>query len=249
MASTPFLLPLDWTPPPGVRAVCTVRTGGASSAPYDSFNTAMHVGDDPSAVATNRAMLRATLGLEAEPVWLEQVHGVTVCDLDAPRPAAALPIADAAITLRSGVACVVQVADCIPVLFASLDGQRVGAAHAGWRGLAAGVLEATIGALQIDPRTLCAWLGPAIGATQFEVGDEVREAFIARDGRADVAFVRNARERWQCDLILLARHRLEAAGITEIAGGRWCTVSQAEQFFSFRRDGRCGRMAALIWRA
>ena len=157
--------------------------------------------------------------------------------------------ADASITRTPGVVAVVQVADCLPVLLAARDGSLVAAAHAGWRGLAAGILEATVARTAVPPAQLLAWLGPAIGAAHFEVGGEVRDAFLAHDARASAAFAPNARGRWQCDLYLLARQRLADAGLTAVYGGTWCTYADRGRFFSFRRDGVCGRMAALIWRA
>ena len=223
----------------------TQRTGGVSAAPYDSLNVGTHVGDDPIAVAENRRRIREFLRLPSEPVWLEQVHGTSVLKLDA--TAASAHRADAAVTHRAGPVCVIQVADCMPVLFAARDGTAVGAAHAGWRGLANGVLEATVTAMAQPPDNLIAWLGPAISAANFEVGDEVRDAFIAHDRSAAAAFQPNARNRWQCDLYSLARQRLTALGIQHISGGSHCTYAEKDRFFSYRRDGRCGRMAALIW--
>jgi YfiH family protein len=155
--------------------------------------------------------------------------------------------ADAAVTRRAGRVCAIQVADCMPVLFAARDGSAVGAAHAGWRGLAGGVLEATIAALARPASDLIAWLGPAISPPNFEVGDEVREAFVAHDSAAASAFARNARHRWQCDLYALARQRLMALGMSHISGGEHCTYADKTRFFSYRREGRCGRMAALVW--
>jgi YfiH family protein len=242
-----------------VRAAFTLRTGGVSAPPYDSLNVGMHVGDGISAVTENRERVRRHLGLPAEPEWIEQVHGTDVLDLESAPHAASLPTshadhhaaplatADAVLTRRSGQVCVVQVADCLPVLFASRDASVVAAAHAGWRGLAAGVLEATVAKLAIEPQRLVAWLGPAIGAEHFEVGEELRAAFAARDAGAAAAFVANARGRWQCDLVALARRRLAAVGVTAVFGGSWCTYADRARFFSYRRDGRCGRMAALIW--
>jgi polyphenol oxidase len=195
-------------------------------------------------VTENRERVRRYLHLPAEPNWIEQVHGTDVLDLDnGPRATA-----DAVVTRRAGQVCVVQVADCLPVLFASRDGSAVAAAHAGWRGLAAGVLEATVSRLDCEPARLVAWLGPAIGPEHFEVGEEVRAAFAARDAGAAVAFVANARGRWQCDLVALARRRFAALGVTAVFGGNWCTYSDRLRFFSYRRDGQCGRLAALIWR-
>lgn len=234
----------EWDAPPSVRAAFTLRAGGVSRAPFDSLNLGAHVGDEPGAVVENRRRARAELALPGEPAWLEQVHGTRVADLDAEAAPAA---ADAVMTRSSGRVCAVQVADCMPVLFAARDASAVAVAHAGWRGLAAGVLEATVARLAVAPRELIAWLGPAISARHFEVGDEVRAAFLAADAGAGGAFVANARGRWQCDLAALARRRLAAIGLTEVTGGCWCTYGDAARFFSFRRDGRCGRMAALIW--
>src|SRR5688572_30633066 len=230
------LLELEWTPPRGVRAAFTTRLGGASLAPWDSFNLGAHVGDSPPHVAANRARLRELLELPTEPAWLNQVHGVDVADLDAALPAAPLT-ADAAVTGGRARACVIMVADCLPVLFAARDGRRIGAAHAGWRGLAAGVLERTVGALGVPAGELTAWLGPAILQSNFEVGDEVRDAFVGAAAGAAAGFAANTRGRWQADLVGLARRRLAALGVTELAGGRWCTFADRQQFFSHRRDG------------
>jgi YfiH family protein len=242
------LLPFDWPLPAGVRAVFTTRLGGFSQAPWDSFNLGAHVGDAPEHVASNRARLRELLDLPGEPGWLNQVHGTEVADLDSPSTQSPVT-ADASIASTAGKACVIMVADCLPVLFASRDGRRIGAAHAGWRGLAAGVLENTVAAMRVPAGELRAWLGPAILQPNFEVGADVREAFVASDGRAADYFVPNARGRWQADLVGLARHRLRALGIDDISGGQWCTVADPRRFFSHRRDGRGGRMAAVIWRA
>ena len=241
--SDSFLTP-DWPVPAGVRAAFTLRSGGVSLAPYDSLNLGRHVGDAPEAVAVNRRRIGEQLGLPQEPSWLEQVHGVAVADLDA---ATRILRADAAVTHSVGRVCVVQVADCLPVLLAATHGTAVGAAHCGWRGLAGGVLEAAVAGLQVPPGELCAWLGPAIGPGAFEVGEEVRAAFVAHDARAAGAFAANARGRLQCDLYELARQRLTGLGVQRIFGGGLCTYSDRARFFSFRRDGRCGRMAALVW--
>ena len=247
----------DWEAPARVRSAFTLRTGGVSVSPYDSLNLGAHVGDAGDAVAENRRRVRARLGLPAEPVWLQQVHGIEVADLDATvapggpvgpgRASGPPPRADAAVTRRSGRVCVIQVADCMPVLFAARDGSAVGAAHAGWRGLAGGVLEETVRKLAVPPQQLIAWLGPTIGQSHFEVGDDVRSAFVLRDPDAASAFETNARGRWQCDLYALARRRLSALGVQDVFGGGWCTYADAARFFSFRRDGQCGRMAALVW--
>ncbi len=246
----PGLLAFDWPAPPGVRAAFTTRTGGVSVAPWDSLNLGAHVNDAPDAVLANRARVREMLALPAEPAWLAQVHGTIVSDLDADLPALE---ADAAVTSRRGRVCTIMVADCLPVLFASRDGERVAAAHAGWRGLAAGVLEATVRAIGVPGAQLSAWLGPAISRAHFEVGDEVRETFVSDDAGASSAFVRNERGRWQADLVALARRRLAGLGLADVSGGEWCTFADRERFFSHRRDaqkmGHSGRMAALIWRA
>ena len=241
----------DWPAPPAVRAAFTLRMGGVSAAPFDSLNVGAHVGDAGAAVTENRRRVRAQLRLPVEPSWLEQVHGIEVADLDAAsaRASAAQLTADAAIARGAGSVCVMQVADCMPVLFAARDGCAVAAAHAGWRGLAAGVLEATLARLAVAPAGLIAWLGPAIGPAHFEVGGEVRAAFLAHDAAAAAAFTANTRGRWQCDLAALARRRLNAAGVTAVFGGGWCTYSDPLRFFSYRRAGQCGRMAALIWLA
>lgn len=245
--SNPSLLDFEWPLPRGVRAAFTTRRGGVSGAPWDSLNLGAHVNDDPAHVAANRARLRAMLDLRADPAWLNQVHGVAVADLDA-AAISGVVTADAAVAREAGRPCVIMVADCLPVLFASRDGRRIGAAHAGWRGLAAGVLEQTVAALAVPAADLTAWLGPAISREHFEVGGEVREAFVAHDPGAAADFAPNARGRWQADLAGLARRRLAALGVADVHGGDWCTVADRERFFSHRRDGRGGRMAALIWR-
>lgn len=242
------LLEFDWRLPAGVHAAFTTREGGVSSVPWDSFNLAIHVGDDPMRVADNRARLREMLRLEAEPAWLNQVHGTAVKNIDG-APFSPVPFAgDAAVTTRAGAACVVMVADCLPVLFCSRDGQRIGAAHAGWRGLVDGVLENTVAAMGVPGDELSAWLGPAISQDHFEVGEEVREAFVKADRAAVSRFKMNARGRWQADLSGLARLRLASVGVTLVSGGSWCTFTDRKRFYSHRRDKKGGRMAALIWR-
>lgn len=241
------LLPFHWALPAGVRAAFTTRNGGVSAAPWNSFNLGTHVGDAPAAVAANRARLRDQLGLPVEPAWLEQVHGTAVADLDG--PARATPVrADAAIASAPGRVCTIMVADCLPVLFASRDGTRIAAAHAGWRGLAAGVLEHTVAALGVPGEELTAWLGPAISRAHFEVGEDVRAAFTRDDVGAETFFAPNAAGKWLADLPGLARRRLSALGVQDTHGGEWCTFADRARFFSHRRDGKGGRMAALIWR-
>jgi polyphenol oxidase len=245
------ILTPEWSARSAVRAAFTLRSGGVSVAPYASLNVGEDVGDAPQAVQQNRQQICAELGLPGEPIWLRQVHGAGVLDLSQRQSTdeepANRPEADAVFTRLPGQVCAVQVADCMPVLFAAGDGSAVAAAHAGWRGLAAGVLEATIARFSCAPRQLIAWLGPAIGPRHFEVGDEVRAAFVGHHPEAGAAFAVNASGRWQCDLALLVRQRLASAGLGSIFGGVWCTYADRERFFSYRRDGRCGRMAALIW--
>jgi YfiH family protein len=243
------VLRVEWSAPPRVRAAFSLRAGGVSTAPYASFNLAAHVGDDHAAVATNRAQLRAELALPAEPLWLTQVHGTRVHDADVPSSmdASSPPEADAAVTSTLDTVLAVLIADCMPVLLCRRDGAAIAIAHAGWRGLAAGVVEAAFGKLGAAGTEVLAWLGPAIGAAHFEVGDEVREAFLAHEPAAAAAFVRNAHGRWQCDLYQLAMQRLHALGVTSIYGARRCTFAERDRFYSYRRDGTTGRMAALIW--
>lgn len=236
----------EWPAPAQVRAVSTTRRGGVSLGRFASLNLGMHVGDDPAAVAENRRRLVKSLGLESEPAWLDQLHGANVARL---RGVPAEAPADAAVSMRPRTPCVILTADCLPVLFCDRAGSRVAAAHAGWRGLSAGVLEATVAAMGVGAGELMAWLGPAIGPQAYEVGDELRRAFLHHDSVAAVAF-RPGRSagKWCCDLYELARQRLESLGVTAIYGGGFCTYTDPERFFSFRRDGACGRMATLIYR-
>jgi polyphenol oxidase len=231
-----------------VHALTTERhfdAGGASLPPFDRCNLGAACGDDAAAVAHNRRLLAERLHLPAEPRWLQQVHGTDVVRFDAPGDDA--PVADAAVTSTPGVVLAVLSADCLPVLFTAVDGSEVAAAHAGWRGLLAGVLEATIAAMDIAPDRLLAWMGPAAGPFAYEVGDEVREAFTARDASSAAAFAGSRPGHWWCDLNHLARRRLSAAGVGRISGGGHCTITEAERFFSHRRDRRTGRMASLVW--
>ena len=242
--SAPQWMQPRWPAPRAVRAAFTLRGGGVSQGDYAGLNLGAHVGDDPQAVARNRALLRAALALPAEPIWLEQRHGVRVADLD--RESLPAP-ADAAVTRRPGPVCAILVADCMPVLFTTRHGDAVAAAHAGWRGLAGGVLAATVRALGVSGTELLAWLGPAIGPRHFEVGDEVRQAFVAADAGCDAAFRRNERERWLCDLATLARRQLAALGVRAVSDESACTYEDAARFYSYRRAQPTGRMAALVW--
>lgn len=257
-----FLTP-QWAVENTVGAAFSLREGGVSQGSYASLNVGLHVGDDPLDVKENRRRLVEALDLPAGPRWLSQVHGTKVlrclADHNSDHEASeteALPMADAAITTDPNVVLAIQVADCLPVLLASEDGRVLGAAHAGWRGLAAGVIEATWTAMceadpTLVPQRVQAWLGPCIGPLEFEVGPEVRETFLAA-GDSPEAFASNQHGRWQADLAQLARQRLIRCGIESMTGGNWCTASCPETFFSHRRESRAGvasgRMVALLWR-
>ncbi|HEU4813798.1 MAG TPA: peptidoglycan editing factor PgeF [Xanthomonadaceae bacterium] len=261
----------DWPAPPGVVAFTTLRHGaGVSRPPFDDFNLGARCGDDADVVAANRRELAERFGLPAAPVWLRQVHGTAVLRVPSSGPSGHLlpqagegiePEADAAVTDAEGVVLAILTADCLPVVFASDDGGEIGAAHAGWRGLAAGVLEATVAAMRTPPARLLAWLGPAAGPADYEVGAEVRDAFVGAGtpakGLAAVAasttaeaFVATRPGHWRVDLYALARLRLQRAGLpaSAIHGGGLSTIAEPGRFFSHRRDQRTGRMATLAWR-
>lgn len=234
----------DWPAPVNVRAFITTRAGGLGVGPYASFNLGMRAGDDPGAVAANRALLRETL--PQEPVWLRQVHGSRVIDAD---DALRLePEADAAVARHPRTVCAVLIADCVPVLLTDRAGTAVAIVHAGWRGLAGGVVENTVRAMRCGPDEVLAFLGPGIGPRAFEVGADVREAFLRAAPEAQVAFVPHAPGKWLADLFTLARQHLARAGVTRVFGGNLCTHADPARFFSYRRDRATGRMAALIWR-
>jgi len=243
-----WILP-DWPAPAPVRAMMTTRAGGVSRPPYDNLNPASHVGDDPLAVAENRRIL--CVGLPDEPLWLSQVHGIRVAEVGSDGEGAE---ADASVARQPGQVCAVLTADCLPVLFCDRAGSVVAAAHAGWRGLAAGVLEATVAAMAVPAEGVMAWLGAAIGPDAFEVGEEVRATFVEQHPLAAVAFrpafagtLDEAPRKWLADLYALARIRLAAIGVTQVYGGGLCTLTDPSRFFSFRRDKATGRMASLIW--
>jgi YfiH family protein len=246
-AADQFITPC-WSAPPGVHALQTTRLGGFSRSPYDCLNLGLHVGDDLLAVAANRHVLNSLL--PCEPVWLEQVHGTEVVQAES---AGCRPLADACITRQKNAVCVVMTADCLPLLLCDQAGSVVGAAHAGWRGLAHGVIEATVAAMGESGEYLMAWLGPAIGPQAFEVGGEVREAFLHHDPASAAAFtpshLTGGGGKFLADIYQLARLRLQALGLTQIYGGGFCTYGDQERFFSYRRDGRTGRMATMIWMA
>lgn len=238
----------DWPAPPGVGALVTTRAGGIGAGSKATMDLGSRV-DETGAPAENRRRLRAFL--PAEPRWLDQVHGSTVAVLRAGQDAPSV-VADAAVTGEHGVVCAVRTADCLPVLFSDRHGDAVGIAHAGWRGLALGVIENTVAALAAlgaHPKDILAWLGPAIGAAAFEVGGDVYDAFVTRDAKDGNCFARTGEAKWQADLYGLARARLAAAGVVAIHGGGFCTRTDEARFFSWRRDRDCGRMAAVIWRA
>lgn len=243
MSRAHFIEP-DWPAPAGVRALSTLRTGGVSSGVYQGLNLGAHVGDAPEAVEENRRLLALAAGLDCEPLWLEQVHS--------PRAVYAADWqvgvqADACVALSPGQVCAIMTADCLPVLFCDEFGKSVAAAHAGWRGLLSGVLESTLFMMNAPPAKILAWIGPGIGRQAFEVGEEVRQAFVTRDAGATGFFQANPAGRWQADLPGLARHRLNKLGLERVFGGDLCTASDAERFFSYRRDGQCGRMASMVW--
>ena len=239
---TPYWFTADWPAPAAVRTCVTTRRGGVSQAPWDSCNLGTHVGDAPADVAANRAALVAETG--CTPAWLEQTHSV----LAVPADISTVINADASWTRTPGIACTVMTADCLPVLFCDEAGTVVAAAHAGWRGLLGGVLENTVAAMGVAPAKLMAWLGPAIGPTAFEVGAEVRQAFVEIDAAAASAFIPSVKTgHFLADIYHLARLRLEAGGVGQVHGGGFCTVTDSERFFSYRRDGQTGRFASLIW--
>jgi len=234
----------EWPAPPRVRACTTTRRGGVSDGAYASLNLASHVGDTPEHVAENRRRLMSALRLPVEPAWLQQVHGTVVLNATGISTGCE---GDASYATQLGTVCAVLTADCLPVLLCDYGGTRVAAVHAGWRGLLYGVIEQAVRALQLPGEEVLAWLGPAIGPGAFEVGEEVRAAFIAADPAAADAFSPSPRGRWLADIYSIARRRLAAVHVSAVFGGHWCTVSDAERFYSYRRDGATGRMASLIW--
>lgn len=239
----------DWPAPANVKAFITTRSGGVSVGPHASFNLGLRADEDPQTVVQNRAILQQYL--PQTPKWLRQVHGTRVVDADAIDPAADSPHADASIACVPGTVCPVMIADCLPVLFTNRAGTRVAGAHAGWRGLSGGVIANTVAALREagdDPAELLAYIGPGIGPTAFEVGQDVFDAFTTQDAEAKHAFVAHTPGKWLADLFTLARRALGRAGVTQVYGGGLCTYSDAQRFYSYRRDNLTGRMAAFIWR-
>ena len=234
----------DWPAPARVQAFVTTRAGGVSTGDYTSMNLGLSSGDDAEKVAANRAIVRRAL--PGDPTWLAQVHGTEVADLDGPA-SAERPRADAAATSTPGRVAVVLTADCMPLFLCDRKGSRVAVAHAGWRGMAAGVIESTVDALRAAPHDVVAWMGPAIGPDAFEVGPEVKEAFEREDRGADEGFSPGRPGKLMADLYALARRRLAKAGVLEVSGGKFCTFHDRERFFSYRRVQKSGRMGAFIW--
>lgn len=246
--TAPAWIDADWPAPPGVRGLTTLRSGaGVSPPPFDRLNLGLRCGDDPTNALRNRALLAQWLALPSPPHWLQQVHGTGVLRFQAPPEAGDEPVADAAVTSVPGVVLAILTADCLPVLLAARDGREIAAAHAGWRGLAAGMLEATVAAMQTPAADVVAWLGPAAGPAAYEIGDEVRDAFLRHDAGAAHAFVATRPGHFRADLYALARRRLAACGVVDVHGGQHCTLSEPARWFSHRRDGRSGRMATLAW--
>lgn len=243
MTAGSLLIP-DWPAPANVRAVCSTRFGGVSTGRYDSLNLGNHVGDEQALVAQNRQRFMLQAGMPAAPVWLEQVHGIEVATLDASTDTT--PVADACTSTERRIVCAVMTADCLPLLLCDQAGSQVAAVHAGWRGLCAGIIEQAVDRFN-QSSLVMAYLGPAISQQAFEVGPEVREAFIAHCSDAALAFRQSEGGRYYADLYHLARQRLLQAGVSLIYGGQHCTFTQKELFFSYRRDGQTGRMASAIW--
>ena len=241
-------LPADWPAPANIRAFTTLRTGpGASRAPFDAFNLGLRSGDDPDAARGNRAALHAEIATPQAPRWLQQVHGIEVARFADADDGGEERSADAAVTDMPGLPLAILTADCLPVLFAAEDGREVGAAHAGWPGLSAGVLEATLAAMRTPASKLLAWIGPGAGPARYEVGENVYAAFVGPDAGAAGHFVPTRPGHWLADLPALARRRLAAAGVQRVFGGSECTISDPARWYSYRRDGATGRMASLIW--
>jgi polyphenol oxidase len=244
------LLHAEWPAPSNVHAFTTLRHGaGESKAPFDDFNLGNRYaadGDDPASVERNRQSLIALADLPSAPHWLKQVHGVGVVHCEG-AGSGQEPVADAAVTAMPGTVLAILTADCLPVVFAADDGSEVAAAHAGWPGLSAGMLEATVAAMRTPAERLLAWIGPAAGPQRYEIGVEVYDRFIAQDANARTAFVATRPGHWRVDLFAIARMRLADAGLTRVHGGGRCTISDPQRFFSHRRDARTGRMATLVW--
>lgn len=233
----------DWPAPANIHAATTLRTGGVSVAPYDSLNPATHVGDDVNCVRENRHRIKTMLALPTEPVWLEQTHSNLVIDAGQSNT---VQQADASVTNVAGVVCAVMTADCLPLLICSTDGKKIAAIHAGWKGLLAGIISNTLAALSTTD--VLVWLGPAIGADCFEVGAEVRTAFVEKFAPFAAGFAQTSETKYLANIYQLARIELAARGVEAVYGGDFCTFTDTERFYSYRRDAQTGRMATLIWR-
>ncbi|AEF53749.1 peptidoglycan editing factor PgeF [Marinomonas posidonica] len=242
MSGASYISP-NWPAPPSVKGFVSTRLGGVSQSPFNTLNLGAHVGDEPQAVVTNRGRFAQQINMPESVVWLNQVHGTQVIALPTNEQ---IDAADAAYSNSIGQVCAVLTADCLPVFFCDSKGHQVAVAHAGWRGLCAGILESTLAKFD-DPEQVMAWLGPAIGPSAFEVGQEVYEAFCLKETSAHVAFKPSAEGKWLADLYTLARQRLKAVGVEHVYGGDYCTYTDEERFFSYRRDGQTGRMASVVW--
>jgi len=243
MSKNKLWLAPDWPAPANIHAATTLRTGGVSQGRYASLNPATHVGDDSDLVQQNRRIIREMLDLPAEPIWLDQIHSNRAVKAV---KTVSIQQADASYTDEAGVVCAVMTADCLPLLACSTDGTQVAAIHAGWRGLLAGVIGNTVAAMQ--QWNLLVWLGPAIGPDCFEVGAEVRDAFLDKSSAFNSAFKKQNNDKWLADIYQMARIELSGLGIDKVYGGTYCTVTEHERFYSYRRDTQTGRMATLIWR-
>ncbi|PWQ93776.1 peptidoglycan editing factor PgeF [Leucothrix arctica] len=246
MSRSAFIYP-DWPAPDNIKAVMTTRHGGVSLPPFDGLNLGDHVDDDPEAVQTNRKQLAVDLSLPQQPAWLSQVHGINVASCSS---AKSTDVADAIVGKHQNDVCSIMTADCLPVLFCDKQGTVIAAAHAGWRGLASGVLEATIAEMTSKPQDILIWMGAAIGPDAFEVGSEVRDVFIAQHSESTEAFKAQASGKWLADIYKLALIRFKHSKIPveNVYGGGRCTYSEDTEFYSYRRESRTGRMASLIWR-
>lgn len=240
-----IILP-DWPAPQHIKALTTTRFGGVSQKPYQDFNLGAHVGDNPLAVAQNRQILREQLSLRNEPLWLNQVHGNEIIQADITEKTT--PTADGSFTQKPNVVCTIMTADCLPILLCDRAGKQVAAIHGGWRSLAADIIDVALKQFAIPGQEILAWLGPAIGPEVFEVGDEVRDMFIAQDPQAELAFIATKPGKWLCNIYLIARQHLNKRGVTAIYGGNFCTYAESDRFFSYRRDQTTGRMASMIWK-
>ena len=236
----------DWDAPPSMVAMTTTRAGGVSEAPFDTLNVGNHVDDKPQAVTQNREIIRSSLRLPGEPIWLEQVHSARVAEVAADT-AGSVPVADAAVTRERGCVLAIMTADCLPVVLCSPEYDVIAAVHGGWRGLAADILQHTIATMDCPPASVHAWLGPAIGPDCFEVGDDVWDQFVAQDWQMASCFKANEKQKFMADIYAIARRSLSTLGVNKISGGNHCTYAESDTFFSYRRTPETGRMVTLAW--